>query len=153
MSSIEDLRGAAHRRPRRLVAGAGFPRLWRNRDGTTVIETAILLPTFLLFLLGLTEFGRALWMQNTLQYAAEAASRCAVVYAGSTCNSTTATQNYAVGKVLGPSLPSSTFSVSSSGTCGNGGSKTVSASYAFSFIVPQLFPYSITLTAQSAYPC
>ena len=32
-------------------------QLWRSRDGATAIEMAFLLPVFLLFLLGIEEFG------------------------------------------------------------------------------------------------
>lgn len=128
---------------------AALRRLWRARDGVAAIEAAFLLPTFLLFLLGICEFGRVLWVQSGLQYATEAASRCAVVYSGSTCNSATATKSYAASQMFGLSIPTSTFSVSGSCT----GTMTVTASYAFGFIVPQLFPWSITLTAKSAYPC
>ena len=127
--------------------------VFRSPSGTTAIETAFLLPVFLTFLIGIMEFGRALWIHSSLQYAAEAAARCAVVQSSSTCNSNTAIQSYAAGQVAGLSVPSGDFSVSSSGTCGSGGSKTVSASYAFAFIVPQLFPYTITLTASSTRPC
>ena len=128
-------------------------RFWRAADGVTAIETAILLPVFLTFLLGIFEFGRVMWIQSALQFASEAASRCAVVNASSTCNSNSATQTYAAGKVIGISVPTGDFSVSSSGTCGSGGSKTVSASYPFSFALPQLFPYTITLVASSTRPC
>ncbi|HEX3537435.1 MAG TPA: TadE/TadG family type IV pilus assembly protein [Stellaceae bacterium] len=124
-------------------------RLWRARDGVAALEAAFLLPTFMLFLLGICEFGRVLWMQSGLQYAVEAAARCSVVYSASTCNGTTATKTYAASQIFGPSIPTSTFSVSGSCT----GTMTVTASYAFTFIVPQLFPWNLTLTAKSAYPC
>jgi Flp pilus assembly protein TadG len=129
--------------------------LLRSDNGTTIIETAILLPVFLTFMLGIFEFGRALWIQSSLQSAAEAAARCYVVNASSTCNSTGATQTYAASQVIGFSIPSGDFTPSTTGTCGNssGGSKTVSASYGFSFVVPQLFPWAITLTAQAKRPC
>jgi Flp pilus assembly protein TadG len=144
--------GTSLSRPRMLT-----DRLWLAADGVTAIETAILLPVFLTFLLGIFEFGRVLWIQSALQFAAESASRCAVINASSTCSSNSATQTYASGQVLGLSVPSGDFSVSSSGTCfaagGNGGSKTVSASFPFSFILTQLFPYTITLTASSTRPC
>ena len=124
-------------------------RLWCAGEGVTAVETALLLPVFLLFLLGICEFGRMLWTQSALQYAAEAAARCAVVSSAGTCNSTSATQTYAAGKVIGMTIPSSTFTVT--GSCS--GTITVTASYDFDFIVPQLFPWEPTMTAKSAYPC
>lgn len=132
-------------------------RLWRAADGVTAIETAILLPVFLTFLLGVFEFGRVIWIQSALQFAAESASRCAVVSSASTCNSNSATATYASSQVLGISVPAGDFNVSSSGTCfaagGSGGSKTVSASYPFTFAVPRFFPYTFSLTASSTRPC
>ena len=124
-------------------------RLWRGNDGATIIEIAILLPTFLLFLLGICEFGRVLFTQASLQYAVEAAARCSVINASGTCNSTAATKTYAAGEAFGLSIPTSTFTVS--GGCS--GTMTITASYSFAFIVPQLFPWTPTLTAKSAFPC
>lgn len=94
---------------------------------------------------GIVEFGRLLWTQNSLQYASEQAARCAVVNT-STCSSTSKIQAYAAGKVIGISVPASAFSVGSA-SCGT----QISASYAFSFILSRLFPYTITLSAAACY--
>ena len=73
------------RSPRRAVSAAAsslrgvLARLWRARGGATAVEMAFLLPVFMLFLLGICEFGRALWTQTALQFAVEAAARCAAV--------------------------------------------------------------------------
>lgn len=123
--------------------------LCRDARGVSAIETALLLPAFLLFLLGICEFGRALWTQSALQYAVEAAARCAVVNSGGACNSASATKTYAATEALGLSIPSSAFGVS--GSCS--GTMTVTASYSFAFVVPKLLPWNLTLTAKSAYPC
>jgi len=40
---------------------------------------AILFPVVLLFIYGLSEFARAIWIQATLDYAVQAAARCAAV--------------------------------------------------------------------------
>src|SRR5947209_1195488 len=101
---------------RRLTA---LRRLCRSEIGTTAIETAFLLPVFLTFVIGIMEFGRAMWIQSSLQYAVEAAARCAVVQASSTCSSTTAVQTYAAAAVIGPSVSSGDFTVATSGTCGS----------------------------------
>jgi len=131
------------------VAERRVAAMWRDARGVSAIETALLMPAFLLFLLGICEFGRALWTQSALQYAVEAAARCAVVNSGSTCNSASATKSYAATEALGLSIPSGAFSVS--GSCS--GSMTVTASYSFGFVVPQLFPWTLSLAAKSAYPC
>ncbi len=108
----------------------------------------MLFPLYLLMLLGVVEFGRLLWTQSTLQQAVEAAARCASVDT-STCGSPSATAQYAAGQMPGFTVSSSIFTVPSPPpSCGN----QVTASLPFTFIVPELFPWTPTLTAQSCYP-
>jgi len=57
----------------------------RSRRGTTVVETALVLPVFLLFLLGLIELGHAQMVKNVLRSACRQAARI-----GSTEGHTTA---------------------------------------------------------------
>jgi Flp pilus assembly protein TadG len=121
-------------------------RFGRDRAGTSALEFGLLLPVFLLLFLGIIEFGRALWTQSALQNAVEAAARYAAINYP-TCASVSQTKSYAAGEVFGQSIPSSTFSLSCN-ACGT----QVSASLPFSFIVPGLIPYSITLGAQSCHP-
>ena len=51
-------------------------RLYRECGGNTAVEFALILPVLLLLIIGIFEFGRLYWIQNTLQYAAEQTSRC-----------------------------------------------------------------------------
>ncbi len=55
-------RGIFHRRP-------------RTRHGTTVVEAALVLPVYLLFLLGIIELGHALMVVNVLNSACRQAAR------------------------------------------------------------------------------
>ncbi|WP_425395474.1 TadE/TadG family type IV pilus assembly protein [Aeoliella sp.] len=57
----------------------------RRRRGTTIVETAFVLPVFLLFVLSLVEFGHALMVNNVLRSATRAGARM-----GSTEGRTTA---------------------------------------------------------------
>lgn len=50
----------------------------RSRQGATAIETALLVPALLLFLMGAIEMGRAMWTQSTLQYACDEGGRYAI---------------------------------------------------------------------------
>src|SRR4029077_6474209 len=54
-------------------------RLIKASDGIETIEFALVSITLFLFLLGVIEFGWLYWTQSELQYAAEAAARCATV--------------------------------------------------------------------------
>ena len=49
------------------------------KKGATAVEIALLAPAVFLMIYGVIETGRALWISNTLQRAAESATRYAVV--------------------------------------------------------------------------
>lgn len=139
---------------RRHRAADEVVRIARARDGATAVEMAFLLPVFLLFVLGICEFGRAFWTQTALQYACEAAARCAAVSPGA-C---TDVPSYAASQAFGLSIPSSAFTYTPNATCGVASSSTgsggaqVTASYAFRPVVPQLVPLNVTLSAKSCHP-
>jgi|SRR5690348_9478383 Flp pilus assembly protein TadG len=120
--------------------------LWKERRGTAALEFAFLMPAFLVMFLGIMEFGRLLWTQTTLQHAVEAAARYAAINYPS-CSSTSQTQSYAAAEVFGQSVATSAFTL----TCGACGTQ-VKGQVNFAFVVPALFPYTITLNAQSCYP-
>jgi Flp pilus assembly protein TadG len=143
-------------------AHRGVPaRLWRARGGATAVEMAFLLPVFMLFLLGICEFGRGLWTQTALQFAVEAAARCAAV-SPSLCTAAGGTSmdipGYAASQAFGMSIPASTFTYTPNATCGVASGSTgtggaqVTASYAFPAIVPALVPVDVTLSAKSCHP-
>jgi Flp pilus assembly protein TadG len=121
-------------------------RLIKACDGTSAIEMAFLLPTFLVFIFGVCEFGRALWTQSALQFAVEAAARCASVNT-TTCGTTSQIQSYAASAVNGITVTSTSFNVTAP-SCGN----KVSINYTFTLLIPQLIPWSMTLKAQSCHP-
>ena len=120
--------------------------LWKELGGTAALEFAILMPVFLVMFFGIVEFGRLLWTQTTMQHAVEAAARYAAIN-DPTCSSSSQTQSYAAGEVFGQSVPTSAFTL----TCGTCGAQ-VKAQVDFSFVVSALFPYVITLNAQSCFP-
>jgi Flp pilus assembly protein TadG len=133
-------------------------RLWRARGGATAVEMAFLLPVFMLFLLGICEFGRALWTQTALQFAVEAAARCAAV-SPSLCTAPGGTvmdvEGYAASQAFGMTIPSSAFHYEPNATCGVPSAATatqVTASYVFPAVVPALVPVDVTLTAKSCHP-
>ena len=123
---------------------AAMRRALFDRVGATAVEFAILGPLLLVLLIGIIEFGRMLWVENALQYAVAQAARCMTVDT-SVCGSTRETQDFAASS-SGMSFPTSIFLVGPA-ACGN----KVTASYPFTFAAG-LFPYAITLDAQSCYP-
>ena len=54
-------------------------RFRKNTDGAFAIEFAFLFPVTALFMLAITEFGRALWIYNSMHQAAESGARWAMV--------------------------------------------------------------------------
>ena len=148
---------AAPPAPQRGVLG----RLWRARGGASAVEMAFLLPVFMLFILGICEFGRALWTQTALQFAVEAAARCAAV-SPSLCTATGGSSmdvpGYAASQAFGMTIPSSAFTYTPNATCGvtsgasGSGGAQVTASYVFDAIVPALVPVNVTLSAKSCHP-
>ena len=53
-------------------------------DGGSAVEFALLIPFLLVLIIGIYEFGRAYWVQNTLQFAAEQTARCVMANPPST---------------------------------------------------------------------
>jgi Flp pilus assembly protein TadG len=123
-----------------------FPRIAIGRAGSVAVEMAIIVPVVLAFTVGLMEFGRAIWIQATLDYAVQSAARCGAVNAAS-CGNASQTQAYAVTRAVGLTLNPSTFTVTAA-ACG----MQVTASLPFQFAAPGLLPYDITLTASACYP-
>jgi Flp pilus assembly pilin Flp len=119
-------------------------RALRDRAGAAAIEFAILAPIMLVVMIGVIEFGRMLWVENALQYAVAQAARCMSIDV-TICGSTHEIQNFAA-TTSGMSFPSAIFLVGPA-NCGN----KVQASYPFDFAAG-LFPYKITLDAESCYP-
>lgn len=147
-------------RQARTRRGIGVRRLWRAQGGATAIEMGFLLPIFVMMLLGICEFGRALWTQSALQYAVDAAARCAVI-SPSLCKapggSTMNVPAYAASRAFGLSIPSSAFTYTPNAICGvasnsGSGGAQVTASYAFHALVPKLVPLKVTLTAKACHP-
>jgi Flp pilus assembly protein TadG len=117
-----------------------------RQGGAAAVEFAIILPILLLCVLGLIEFGRAIWTQATLDYAVQAAARCAAVDP-LTCGTAAQTQQYATTRAPGLSLPAAVFTLTTA-ACG----AQVTASLAFDFLVSALLPYSQTLSATACFP-
>jgi Flp pilus assembly protein TadG len=126
------------------------PAILSRSDGTAAVELAILMPVFLVFLLGIVEFGRLMWTHASLQFAVEAAARCYAI--DTSCTSASAAQTYASQQVIGMTVASSAFLASNGAGTSCGGYEVQVSDYPFSFIVPTLFPWTITLNAQSCHP-
>ena len=78
----------------------GFRKRRRStRFGTTAVETALVLPVFLLFVLGMVELSRAVFVQHVLNSACRKAARL-----GSTEGNNTATVKAKTLEILGSAV-------------------------------------------------
>jgi Flp pilus assembly protein TadG len=103
-----------------------------SRRGATALEYGIIAPALFMFLLGIMDAGRLLWVYTTLYRAVESAARCGAVNT-SVCGTASQIQNDAVAQAWGMTLAPGVFSVSTP-ACG----VQVSASYNFAFYAPGL---------------
>lgn len=136
-----------HYRENRIAMETGnfVRRFPGDTQGSTVVEAAIVLPVLFAMCLGLIETSRAMWMQNSLLDAVDAAARCSVVSAS--CSTATQTQTYAVQQIKGFKVTTSNFTATTE-TCG----KRVKASVPFTSNTLGLGLVSFNLTAESCRP-
>jgi Flp pilus assembly pilin Flp len=123
-------------------------RLWRrfaaDRGGASAVEFAIILPVFILLVLGSISLAMLTFSISSLNYAVEDAARCAAVNKV-LCSSPGTTAKYALTRYLGPPIKP-VFTYSTTG-CGN----TVSATATYQMdIIPQIA--SIPLKASACHP-
>lgn len=123
------------------ASGLGRALITQNR-GAIAAEFALVVPLLLAFIFGTIEFGRFMWMRNSLQTAAEAAARCSALNSA-LCTTSADTQSYAVNSAMGVTVPPSTFAVSTE-ACG----RVVTATYQFASITP-LVPLNATISARA----
>lgn len=114
----------------------------RDGKGNAAIESAIILPIFLLFILGVLQLGYILWGYISLEYALSYAARYAFVHPTSTGSQL---QNYAASTIgLGSAI---TFSASVSSV-----SADITGTFSFTpFYIP-MNPITITTTVHQVLP-
>lgn len=116
-------------------------RIAGDERGAAAIEFAITSPVYFLALVALIQGGLWLWVDVSLQRAADAAARCGAL---SACADV---PTYAANNVVGMSVPSSAFSVSAA-SCG----EQVSAAYAVPTFTSGLGLPNITVHVSACYP-
>jgi Flp pilus assembly protein TadG len=125
---------------------AGLHGLRHDSRGSAAVELALVAPALFMFVFGIAETGRALWLQSALDYSVAEAARCASINP-TTCGSVDDIQTYAAAR-SGSGVDASVFSVTIPvPSCGN----QISANYPMALMIPFL-ALSVTLTAQACYP-
>jgi Flp pilus assembly protein TadG len=118
-------------------------RFCRDLRGSTAVEFALVLPAFIMLVLGVIEGAQLANAISSMNYAVQEASRCAALNK-TTCGTTTTTVAFARTKYLGPGAPA--FVASNSG-CG----ATVTATTTFKLDVA-IMSYNVPLSATACFP-
>jgi Flp pilus assembly protein TadG len=128
-------------------------------EGAAAVEAALVLPVLFLLILGIIEFGTALWQWNTMLLAVEQAGRYVMVnYNNSTnCPDLVACAENQMQAVLSgasvcptPMTPTSgQMCVNAATTPGSPSTMTLSAAYNFN---PVAFFQAFTITSQGTVP-
>jgi TadE-like protein len=133
--------------------------------GSTIVETTLTLPLFLLLTFGLLQAGLLLWTKVGLQHGVDMAARCAFLNETAKFRSTQSSPcfpgtppteltndmivSYAANNSWGVNPPTSAFSVNQ-GSCGASAGNQVIASFTVNLMNNYIF--SPTLMAKSCYP-
>jgi Flp pilus assembly protein TadG len=121
-------------------------RLGADRQGSSIVEAALLLPVLLFMVLGAIDAGRVLWARNTLQYAVESAARCAAIDS-TNCGTAANIQAHAAGMATSLGVASSAFVVSTP-SCG----KKVEVTYTYTGGVSSTISFQPSFTVNACHP-
>lgn len=113
-------------------------RFLSSRSGSIAAEFALIVPLLLVLIFGVIEFGRVMWVRNSLQSAVEDAARCYALNRPA-CDTGAKVKAYAAAAAMGVPVDASNFTLPAD-TCG----KKVEGVYVFSSVVP-IIPLSVTL--------
>lgn len=131
---------------RDITTATSIGKLVGDRKGVSALEFSLLLPLFLMLVIGIMQVGQLFWMRTALQHAVEMAARCATVNA-TICGTATKIQAYAATQAYGMTVSPATFTVTTP-ACGN----NVAATSTFTFLTTLIPIPAITLQAKSCYP-
>lgn len=121
-----------------------WPRLLADARGASAVEFALVLPAFVLLVLGSISAASLGFSIASLNYAVQDAARCAAIKSAA-CSTPAKTATYALSRYMGPSV-SPVFSYSTAG-CGN----TVTATGTYSLnLVPQFV--NVPLSTSACHP-
>lgn len=112
--------------------------------GGTAVETALVLPVFVMLVVGGVYAGLLAFTTNSLHFAVQEAARCSAVKT-TVCTSAAATQAYAQAKYAGPNIsPAFVYS-----TAGCGHTVQATATFGLELGVTEI---SVPLSATACYP-
>jgi len=128
-----------------VLQGTILRRLKLDRRGSIAVEFALVFPLLLLMSFGIIEFGRTMWVRNSLQSAVEDAARCYALNRPE-CATVASVKTYAASKTGGVPVTADIFEPTVV-ACG----KQVAATYPFASIVP-FIPLDFEIEARACRP-
>lgn len=121
-----------------------------SRRGATAVEFALVIPIVLIMVAGIFEMGRAMWIKATMQFVVEETTRYAIVNSAATdAQLITVATGYLNDSGLDITL---TWATPFTEVVGTITYIDVTATYAFSAVIPLVPLSNITLTAKSRLP-
>lgn len=124
-------------------------RLHSDRRGSIAAEFALVIPLLLLMSFGIIEFGRTMWVRNSLQSAVEDAARCYALKRPE-CATIADVKIYAASKAMGVPIAADAFAAAPA-ACGSVSGKQVTVTYPFTSVVP-VIPLDYTINARACRP-
>ena len=122
-------------------------RFFSDVEGSSALELTLTFPLFLLLVLGVFSIAFLLWTENSIQFAAAAAARCATVNSND-CGTVSNVQDAAIGWAAGVPITRDNVTVNLGATCTAGVSgNAVAIRYTVSF-----FLLSTNAAAEACYP-
>ena len=127
--------------------------IYHEERGSLLVETALLLPVFLVFVFGIITFAAMMFSYGNLCFATRAAARYACIHSSTSYSPATTT---AINSVISPfwfSYPSNTYTTNVTyGGSGNvvGGTATVSVAVTYDLSMPFYSASGMTLTSTSS---
>ena len=118
---------------------------WKDERGSGAAEFALVVVPFLGLIFAIIGVSMMLYANHTLQYATEAAARCASVSSTTTCNSPAAITNYALARYSGPNI--TPVFAASTPACG----KRVTGTGSFQ-LTTGLVNVAVPLSASACFP-
>jgi len=120
-----------------------FRRFALNSTGSVAVEFALLLPVYIAFIFGVIEFGRMIWIRNSMEFAVESAARYGAITSGATEASI---ESQAPNYLIGVSSTGITFNADLT----NASYVTVNATYNFTTLISTYVPIPATTLSVTA---
>ena len=120
-----------------------FLKLLKDRSGTAFIEFGILASIFITLSFGIIDFGRMMWLNNTVEHVAAEGARYAAVRGSNKASPVNATQvtTYVQDRATG--IPAADMNISVTWAPNNnpGGSVTVLVIYNYDYIIGSMLGF------------